>query len=71
MMSTQTSALYPPGGFGAPKYRRGHARGNVGLPAGTKVFSADEKSLAAVIEAVGPDNAARIVSANIKKFLGV
>ena len=44
MMSTQTSAvsLYPPGGFGAPKDRHGHANGtNVGLPEGTVVFSAD------------------------------
>jgi hypothetical protein len=43
-MTTQTSALpfYPPGGFGAPKDRRGHAGGvNVGLPEGTVVFSAD------------------------------
>ncbi|MDT5085646.1 MAG: hypothetical protein QOJ61_2689, partial [Mycobacterium sp.] len=30
-----------------------------------------EKSLAAVVEAVGPDNAARIVSGNIKKFHGI
>ena len=44
MMSTQTStvSLYPPGGFGAPKDRHGHADGtNVGLPEGTVVFSAD------------------------------
>ena len=40
-MSTQTNTLYPPQGFGAPKYRRGHAQGDVGLPAGTEVFSAD------------------------------
>ena len=40
-MSTRTSTLYPPGGFGAPKDRRGHARDDVGLPAGTEVFSAD------------------------------
>ena len=39
-MSTQTT-LYPPGGYGAPKDRRGHAQGDVGLPAGTEVFSAD------------------------------
>ena len=46
----QASALYPPGGFGAPKHRRGHARGAVGLPAGTEVFSADTHiSLAADI----------------------
>ena len=43
-MSPQTStvSLYPPGGFGAPKDRHGHADGtDVGLPAGTEVFSAD------------------------------
>jgi predicted TIM-barrel fold metal-dependent hydrolase len=44
MMSPQTStvSLYPPGGFGAPKDRHGHAGGtDVGLPDGTVVFSAD------------------------------
>ncbi len=40
-MSTNTSTLYPPGGLAAPKYRRGHAGADVGLPAGTVVFSAD------------------------------
>jgi predicted TIM-barrel fold metal-dependent hydrolase len=43
-MSPQTStlSLYPPGGFGAPKDRHGHAEDiNVGLPKGTVVFSAD------------------------------
>ena len=44
-MSTQTNTLYPPQGFGAPKYRRGHAQGDVGLPAGTEVFSADNHAL--------------------------
>ena len=34
-------------------------------------FGYSEKSLAAVVEAVGPDNAARIVSGNIKRFLGI
>jgi predicted TIM-barrel fold metal-dependent hydrolase len=49
-MSTRTSTLYPLGGFGAPKHRRGHAHGDVGLPAGTEVFSADTHiSLAADI----------------------
>ncbi|HEY9305584.1 MAG TPA: amidohydrolase, partial [Mycobacterium sp.] len=39
---TSTASLYPPGGFGAPKDRHGHAGGtNVGLPEGTVVFSAD------------------------------
>src|SRR6201993_4358147 len=44
MMSSQssTATLYPPEGFGAPKNRHAHARGlDVGLPAGTEVFSAD------------------------------
>ena len=40
-MSTSTPTLYPPGGYGAPKDRRGHAGADVGLPAGTEVFSAD------------------------------
>ncbi|MBV9090931.1 MAG: amidohydrolase family protein [Mycobacteriaceae bacterium] len=41
-MSSQSSTiLYPPGGFGAPKDRHGHAGGDVGLPAGTEIFSAD------------------------------
>ena len=40
-MSTSTPTLYPPGGYGAPKDRRGHADADVGLPAGTEVFSAD------------------------------
>lgn len=46
-MSTQsdqhgTATLYPPKGFGPPKNRRGHAETvDVGLPAGTEVFSAD------------------------------
>ncbi|MGB8387340.1 MAG: amidohydrolase, partial [Mycobacterium sp.] len=43
-MSTHpsTATFYPPEGFGAPKHRRGHAgRSDVGLPAGTEVFSAD------------------------------
>jgi predicted TIM-barrel fold metal-dependent hydrolase len=43
MMSSQSSTvLYPPGGFGAPKDRHGHAQGDVGLPAGTEIFSADD-----------------------------
>ena len=43
MMSTSASTLYPPGGFGAPKNRRGHADdiAAIGLPPGTEVFSAD------------------------------
>lgn len=39
--STQDAAFYPPGGYGAPKDRHGQARRDVGLPAGTEVFSAD------------------------------
>ena len=42
MTQTSTVSLYPPGGFGAPKNRHGHAEGtDVGLPEGTVVFSAD------------------------------
>ena len=44
MMSslTSTATLYPAQGFGAPKNRHAHAReSDVGLPAGTEVFSAD------------------------------
>jgi hypothetical protein len=38
---SSTAMLYPPGGYGAPKDRHGHAGADVGLPAGTVVFSAD------------------------------
>lgn len=38
---TSSASLYPPGGFGPPKDRRGRAEGALGLPAGTEVFSAD------------------------------
>ena len=42
-MSTQVRTVtYPAEGFGAPKDRRGHATGTLGLPAGTEVFSADD-----------------------------
>jgi predicted TIM-barrel fold metal-dependent hydrolase len=41
MSSSPTAMLYPPEGYGAPKNRQGHAGGDVGLPAGTEVFSAD------------------------------
>src|SRR5690242_9464085 len=43
-MSLPTKLQYPATGFGAPKDRRGHARGTrgeLGLPAGTEIFSAD------------------------------
>ncbi|GFG72487.1 amidohydrolase family protein [Mycolicibacter senuensis] len=38
---TRDATFYPPGGYGAPKDRRGQAGRDVGLPAGTEVFSAD------------------------------
>ena len=40
-------------------------------PHNESTFGYSEKSLAAVVDAVGADNAARIVSGNIKRFLGV
>ena len=40
-------------------------------PHNESTFGYSEKSLQSVVEAVGPDNAAKIVSTNIKKFLGV
>ena len=40
-------------------------------PHNESTFGYSEKSLAAVVGAVGPDNAARIVSGNIKSFLGL
>jgi predicted TIM-barrel fold metal-dependent hydrolase len=42
MSSSSSTLTYPPGGFGAPKDRHGHADGATGLPAGTVVFSADD-----------------------------
>ncbi|KLO30492.1 amidohydrolase [Mycolicibacter heraklionensis] len=42
--STQDAAFYPAGGYGAPKDRHGQAgvgTSDIGLPAGTEVFSAD------------------------------
>lgn len=47
-MSTQTTTLYSPGGYGAPQDRRGRAQGDVGLPAGTEVFSAPARNAPAV-----------------------
>ena len=40
---SSTSILYPPEGFGAPKFRKGHAReeGLTELLKGTEIFSAD------------------------------
>jgi len=40
-------------------------------PHNESTFGYSERSLAAVVEALGPDNAARVVSGNIKKFLGI
>ena len=40
-------------------------------PHNESTFGYSEKSLAAVVEAVGPENAVKIVSTNIKKFLGL
>lgn len=41
-MTTRTATLaYPLDGFGPPKDRQGHAGADIGLPAGTEVFSAD------------------------------
>jgi predicted TIM-barrel fold metal-dependent hydrolase len=40
-------------------------------PHNESTFGYSEKSLAAVVEAVGPDDAARIVSGNITSFLGL
>jgi hypothetical protein len=40
-------------------------------PHNESTFGYSEKSLASVVETVGPDNAAKIVSGNIKKFLGI
>jgi predicted TIM-barrel fold metal-dependent hydrolase len=40
-------------------------------PHNESTFGYSEKSLAAVVEAVGPENAVKIVSANVKNFLGI
>jgi predicted TIM-barrel fold metal-dependent hydrolase len=40
-------------------------------PHNESTFGYSEKSLAAVVGAVGPENAARIVSGNITSFLGL
>jgi predicted TIM-barrel fold metal-dependent hydrolase len=40
-------------------------------PHNESTFGYSEKSLASVVEAVGSENAAKIVSGNIKNFLGV
>jgi predicted TIM-barrel fold metal-dependent hydrolase len=41
-MAARGTLTYPPGGWGAPKDRQGHASRSTGLPAGTEVFSADD-----------------------------
>ena len=40
-------------------------------PHNESTFGYSEKSLATVVEAVGPENATKIVSTNIQKFLGL
>jgi predicted TIM-barrel fold metal-dependent hydrolase len=40
-------------------------------PHNESTFGYSEKSLATVIDAVGPENAVKIVSTNIQKFLGL
>ena len=40
-------------------------------PHNESTFGYSEKSLATVVEAVGPEAATKIVSANVKMFLGV
>ena len=40
-------------------------------PHNESTFGYSEKSLATVVDAVGPDNAVKIVGGNIKKFLGI
>jgi hypothetical protein len=40
-------------------------------PHNESTFGYSEKSLAAVVEAVSPEQAAKIVSGNIKQFLGI
>ncbi len=42
MTARAGSLTYPSEGFGAPKDRHGSATGSVGLPVGTRVFSADD-----------------------------
>jgi predicted TIM-barrel fold metal-dependent hydrolase len=40
-------------------------------PHNESTFGYSEKSLASVVQAVGPENAAKIVSTNVQKFLGI
>jgi predicted TIM-barrel fold metal-dependent hydrolase len=40
-------------------------------PHNERTFGYSERSLAAVVDAVGPDDAVRIVGGNVRKFLGI
>ncbi|OBH58161.1 hypothetical protein A5686_24545 [Mycobacterium sp. E2479] len=40
-------------------------------PHNESTFGYSERSLAAVVDAVGPDDAVRVVGDNIRKFLGI
>jgi predicted TIM-barrel fold metal-dependent hydrolase len=40
-------------------------------PHNESTFGYSEKSLAAVVDAVGPQDAVKIVSSNVKQFLGI
>ncbi len=40
-------------------------------PHNESTWGYSEKSLATVVEAVGPEDAAKIVSTNVQKFLGI
>ena len=40
-------------------------------PHNESTFGYSERSLAAVVDAVGPEDAVQVVSGNIKRFLGV
>ena len=49
---------YPVEGFRPPKDRTGHATGKTGLPAGTQVFSADNR-ISLAVKTVAPDGRCR------------
>ncbi|OBH80790.1 hypothetical protein A5679_22725 [Mycobacterium scrofulaceum] len=40
-------------------------------PHNESTYGYSERSLAAVVDAVGPENAVRVVSGNVRKFLGL
>ena len=48
-----------------------HVMWSSDYPHNESTFGYSEKSLAAVVQAVGPENAAKIVSSNVKDFLGL